>query len=105
MKNIGAFQSKLNFFLSSALAFGCAVIIIIFVSFIIRHHYKKKYASSNLIGRNTYSEPFSRSEVEGGVSILECLFSPIVNLKKPPTILMLKKNLEMEDLELYTMVR
>ncbi len=48
MKNIGAFQSKLNFFLSSALAFGCAVIIIIFVSFI------------------TYSEPFSRSEVEGG---------------------------------------
>ena len=66
MKNIGAFESKLNFFLSSALAFGCAVIIIIFVSFIIRHHYKKKYASSNLLGRNTYSEPFSRSEVEGG---------------------------------------
>ena len=69
MKNIGAFQSKLNFFLSSALAFGCAVIIIIFVTFIIRHHYKKKYASSNLLGRNRYSDPSSRSEVEAGGSV------------------------------------
>uniref|UniRef100_A0A2N9G7A9 Protein kinase domain-containing protein n=1 Tax=Fagus sylvatica TaxID=28930 RepID=A0A2N9G7A9_FAGSY len=46
-------------------AVGCAVIIIIFVTFIIRHHYKKKYASSNLHGRNRYSDS-SRSEVEGG---------------------------------------
>ena len=34
--------------------------------FIIRHYYKKKYASSNLLARNTYSDPSSRSEVDGG---------------------------------------
>uniref|UniRef100_A0A2N9JAL1 Protein kinase domain-containing protein n=1 Tax=Fagus sylvatica TaxID=28930 RepID=A0A2N9JAL1_FAGSY len=50
-------------------AVGCAVIIIIFVTFIIRHHYKKKYASSNLLGRNRYSDPSSRSEVEAGGSV------------------------------------
>uniref|UniRef100_A0A2N9GAX9 Protein kinase domain-containing protein n=1 Tax=Fagus sylvatica TaxID=28930 RepID=A0A2N9GAX9_FAGSY len=49
------------------IAVGCAVIIfMIFVSFVIRHHYKKKYASSNLIAKNTYPDPSSRSEVDGG---------------------------------------
>uniref|UniRef100_A0A2N9G6I2 Protein kinase domain-containing protein n=1 Tax=Fagus sylvatica TaxID=28930 RepID=A0A2N9G6I2_FAGSY len=38
----------------------------IFVSFIIWQHYKKKYASSNLLARNSYSDPSSRPEVEGG---------------------------------------
>ena len=38
----------------------------ILVSFIIFHLYKKKYASSNFFARNTYSDPSSRSEVEGG---------------------------------------
>jgi hypothetical protein len=43
-------KSNLNSFLFSALAVGCAVIIfMIFVSFVIWHHYKKKYASSNLM--------------------------------------------------------
>ena len=37
------------------------------MTFIIRHHYKKKYASSNLLGRNRY--PSSRSEVEAGGSV------------------------------------
>ena len=33
--------------------------------FIIWHLYKKKYSSSKLPARNTYSDPSSRSEVEG----------------------------------------
>ncbi|KAK7841046.1 leaf rust 10 disease-resistance locus receptor-like protein kinase-like 1.1 [Quercus suber] len=45
---------------------GCAVFFMILVSFIIWHLYKKKYASSNFFARNTYSDPSSRSEVEGG---------------------------------------
>ena len=53
-------------YLFSALAVGCAVILMIFVSFIIWQHYKKKYASSNLLARNSYSDPSSRPEVEGG---------------------------------------
>ncbi|KAK4605965.1 hypothetical protein RGQ29_000305 [Quercus rubra] len=43
-----------------------SVIFMILVSFIIFHLYKKKYASSNFFARNTYSDPSSRSEVEGG---------------------------------------
>ena len=60
------FQSKHNSFLFSATVVGCAVIFMILVSFIIFHLYKKKYASSNFFARNTYSDPSSRSEVEGG---------------------------------------
>uniref|UniRef100_A0A2N9G0T3 Protein kinase domain-containing protein n=1 Tax=Fagus sylvatica TaxID=28930 RepID=A0A2N9G0T3_FAGSY len=41
-------------------------VVIALVSFIIWHHYKKRYASSNLLARNIYSYPSSRSEVEGG---------------------------------------
>uniref|UniRef100_A0A2N9FPU5 Protein kinase domain-containing protein n=1 Tax=Fagus sylvatica TaxID=28930 RepID=A0A2N9FPU5_FAGSY len=54
--------------LISAISFGvgCSVIFKLFVYFIIRHYYKKKYASSNLLARNTYSDPSSRSEVDGG---------------------------------------
>lgn len=40
-----------------------------------------------------------------GVFTLESLFSPTVNLKKPPIVLILKKNLGMVDLEPFTMVR
>ena len=35
---------------------------------------------------------------------LESLFSPTVNLKKPPIVLMSKKSLGTVDLELFTMV-
>jgi hypothetical protein len=38
----------------------------ILVSFIIWHHYKKRYASSNLLAKITYPDPSSRSEVDGG---------------------------------------
>jgi hypothetical protein len=31
-----------------------------------RHHYKKKYASSNMLGKNANSDPSSRSDLEGG---------------------------------------
>ncbi|GMY18405.1 LEAF RUST 10 DISEASE-RESISTANCE LOCUS RECEPTOR-LIKE PROTEIN KINASE-like 1.1 isoform X1 [Fagus crenata] len=48
------------------LGVGCTVIFKLFVFFIIRHYYKKKYASSNLLARNAYSDPSSRSEVDGG---------------------------------------
>ncbi len=40
--------------------------LFVFFIFIIRHYYKKKYASSNLLARNTYSDPSSRSEVDVG---------------------------------------
>jgi hypothetical protein len=36
------------------------------VFFIIRHHYKKKYASSNMLAKNANSDPSSRSDLEGG---------------------------------------
>ena len=39
-----------------------------------------------------------------GVFTLESLFSPTVNLKKPPIVLMSKKSLGTVDLELFTMV-
>ncbi|XP_050278577.1 LEAF RUST 10 DISEASE-RESISTANCE LOCUS RECEPTOR-LIKE PROTEIN KINASE-like 1.1 isoform X3 [Quercus robur] len=47
------------------LAIGCAVSFMSTLFFIIWHLYKKKYPSSNLLARNTYSDPSSRSEVEG----------------------------------------
>ncbi|XP_030955816.1 LEAF RUST 10 DISEASE-RESISTANCE LOCUS RECEPTOR-LIKE PROTEIN KINASE-like 1.1 [Quercus lobata] len=47
------------------LAVGCAVFFKSTLFFIIWHLYKKKYPSSNLLARNTYSDPSSRSEVEG----------------------------------------
>ena len=37
-----------------------------------------------------------------GVFTLESLFSPTVNLKKPPIVLMSKKSLGTVDLELFT---
>ena len=37
----------------------------IILFFIFWHLYKKKYPSSNLLSRNTYSDPSPRSEVEG----------------------------------------
>ncbi|KAK7830748.1 leaf rust 10 disease-resistance locus receptor-like protein kinase-like 1.1 [Quercus suber] len=49
----------------SALAVGCAVFFMSTLFFIIWHLYKKKYPSSKLLARNTYSDPSSRSEVEG----------------------------------------
>jgi hypothetical protein len=36
------------------------------VFFIIRLHYKKKYASSNMLAKNANSDPSSRSDLEGG---------------------------------------
>ncbi|XP_065618846.1 LEAF RUST 10 DISEASE-RESISTANCE LOCUS RECEPTOR-LIKE PROTEIN KINASE-like 1.1 isoform X2 [Quercus suber] len=47
------------------LAVGCAVFFMSTLFFIIWHLYKKKYPSSKLLARNTYSDPSSRSEVEG----------------------------------------
>ncbi|XP_050273177.1 LEAF RUST 10 DISEASE-RESISTANCE LOCUS RECEPTOR-LIKE PROTEIN KINASE-like 1.1 [Quercus robur] len=48
------------------LAVGCAVFFMITLFVIFRHYlYKKKYPSSKLLARNTYSDPSSRSEVEG----------------------------------------
>ena len=75
------------------------------VFFIIRRHYKKKHASSNMLARNANSDPSSDQTWKGGVSTMESLFTPTANLKKQPITLILKKNLEMEDLELSTMVR
>ena len=62
---IVACHSKLNCFLLNALGAVYPVISIIFL-FIIRRHYKKKSASSNLLARNIFSDPSSRSDVEGG---------------------------------------
>uniref|UniRef100_A0A2N9H0A4 Protein kinase domain-containing protein n=1 Tax=Fagus sylvatica TaxID=28930 RepID=A0A2N9H0A4_FAGSY len=59
-------ENHKNFKLWVGLGVGCSVIFKLFVYFIIRHYYKKKYASSNLLARNTYSDPSSRSEVDGG---------------------------------------
>ncbi|XP_059441508.1 LEAF RUST 10 DISEASE-RESISTANCE LOCUS RECEPTOR-LIKE PROTEIN KINASE-like 1.1 [Corylus avellana] len=57
----------LNSYLYSALGVGCpAILIIICVFFISRHHYKKKYASSNMLAKNANSDPSSRSDLEGG---------------------------------------
>ncbi|KAM4084466.1 hypothetical protein ACB094_08G134600 [Castanea mollissima] len=47
------------------LAIGCAVFFMIALFFIIWHLYKKKHPSSKLLARNAYSDPSSRSEVEG----------------------------------------
>nr|XP_023896492.1 LEAF RUST 10 DISEASE-RESISTANCE LOCUS RECEPTOR-LIKE PROTEIN KINASE-like 1.1 [Quercus suber] len=58
-------HSEFNSFLLSALAVGCAVFFMIILFFIFCHLYKKKYSSSKLQARNTYSDPSSRSEVEG----------------------------------------
>nr|POE96303.1 leaf rust 10 disease-resistance locus receptor-like protein kinase-like 1.1 [Quercus suber] len=47
------------------LAVGCTVSFMITLFVIFWHLYKKKYPSSKLLARNTYSDPSSRSEVEG----------------------------------------
>ncbi|KAF3969607.1 hypothetical protein CMV_006617 [Castanea mollissima] len=47
------------------LAVGCAVFFMSTLFFIIWHLYKRKYPSSNLLARTTYSDPSSRSEAEG----------------------------------------
>ncbi|KAL4611881.1 hypothetical protein ACB092_08G157900 [Castanea dentata] len=47
------------------LAVGCAVFFKSTLFFIIWHLYKRKYPSSNLLARTTYSDPSSRSEAEG----------------------------------------
>ena len=49
----------------SSLAVGCTVLFMITLFVIFWHLYKKKYPSSKLLERNTYSDPSSRSEVEG----------------------------------------
>lgn len=65
ISSIVACHSELNCFLLAALGVVYPVISIIFL-FIIRRHYKKKSASSNLLARNIFSDPSSRSDVEGG---------------------------------------
>ncbi|XP_059430428.1 LEAF RUST 10 DISEASE-RESISTANCE LOCUS RECEPTOR-LIKE PROTEIN KINASE-like 1.1 [Corylus avellana] len=53
--------------LAIGLGVGCSAIFIIICSFfIMRHHYKKKYASSNMLAKNANSDPSSRSDLEGG---------------------------------------
>uniref|UniRef100_A0A7N2KLK4 Protein kinase domain-containing protein n=2 Tax=Quercus lobata TaxID=97700 RepID=A0A7N2KLK4_QUELO len=47
------------------LAVGCAVFFMIILFFIFWQLYKKRNPSSKLLARNTYSDPSSRSEVEG----------------------------------------
>ncbi|XP_030955857.1 LEAF RUST 10 DISEASE-RESISTANCE LOCUS RECEPTOR-LIKE PROTEIN KINASE-like 1.1 [Quercus lobata] len=47
------------------LVVGCTVFFMITLFVIFWHLYKKKYPSSKLLARNTYSDPSSRSEVEG----------------------------------------
>ncbi|XP_075634409.1 LEAF RUST 10 DISEASE-RESISTANCE LOCUS RECEPTOR-LIKE PROTEIN KINASE-like 1.1 isoform X4 [Castanea sativa] len=56
-------KMKINLLLGFGVVYP--VISIIFL-FIIRRHYKKKCASSNLLARNIFSDPSSRSDVEGG---------------------------------------
>ncbi|KAM4084463.1 hypothetical protein ACB094_08G134300 [Castanea mollissima] len=46
-------------------AVGCTVFFMNTLFVIFWHLYKKKYPSSKLLARNTYSDPSSRSEVEG----------------------------------------
>ncbi|KAM3691477.1 hypothetical protein ACB094_08G017200 [Castanea mollissima] len=56
-------KMKINLLLGFGVVYP--VISIIFL-FIIRRHYKKKSSSSNLLARNIFSDPSSRSDVEGG---------------------------------------
>ncbi|XP_059434527.1 LEAF RUST 10 DISEASE-RESISTANCE LOCUS RECEPTOR-LIKE PROTEIN KINASE-like 1.1 [Corylus avellana] len=48
------------------LGVGCPGIIIICAFFIMRHYYKTKYASSNMLAKNANSDPSSRPDLEGG---------------------------------------
>nr|POE55854.1 leaf rust 10 disease-resistance locus receptor-like protein kinase-like 1.1 [Quercus suber] len=61
----GEEENKNNNKVVIPLAVACAVFFMIALFFIIWHLYKKKYPSSKLLARNTYSDPSSRSEVGG----------------------------------------
>ncbi|XP_059454770.1 LEAF RUST 10 DISEASE-RESISTANCE LOCUS RECEPTOR-LIKE PROTEIN KINASE-like 1.1 [Corylus avellana] len=52
--------------LAIGLGVGCPAIIIICAFFIMRHYYKTKYASSNMLAKNANSDPSSRPDLEGG---------------------------------------
>nr|POE55849.1 leaf rust 10 disease-resistance locus receptor-like protein kinase-like 1.1 [Quercus suber] len=64
-KGVIPLENKNNKKVVIPLAVGCAVFFMIILFFIFCHLYKKKYSSSKLQARNTYSDPSSRSEVEG----------------------------------------
>ncbi|KAE8077271.1 hypothetical protein FH972_015846 [Carpinus fangiana] len=54
--------------LAIGLGVGCPAILFIMICIfcISRHHYKKKYASSNVLAKNANFDPSSRSDLEGG---------------------------------------
>ncbi|KAM4084465.1 hypothetical protein ACB094_08G134500 [Castanea mollissima] len=58
-------ENKSNNKVVIPLAVGCAVFFMITLFVIFWHLNKKKYSSSKLLARNTYSDASSRSEVEG----------------------------------------